>query len=100
MDFQGQRLAERVCLYVVLVFAVLGFSVGFLTSNFELMMMIYFAGVLFAFLLVGPDWPWFNRNPLNWLPPLYEKGHKRDKSKDKGKGDSKRGSTEGSKKKR
>eukprot|EP00958_Prasinococcus_capsulatus_P016408 scaffold1809_cov386-Prasinococcus_capsulatus_cf.AAC.37 len=37
-------------------------------EDFKLMVQIFAAGVALAFIVSVPDWPWFNRNPLEWLP--------------------------------
>eukprot|EP00882_Tetradesmus_deserticola_P012879 GHRQ01013651.1.p1 GENE.GHRQ01013651.1~~GHRQ01013651.1.p1 ORF type:complete len:110 (+),score=27.54 GHRQ01013651.1:192-521(+) len=70
MDFEGQRLAEQWLIKLLIVFAALGFLVGYLTANFALMTYITAAGVAITSLLVVPDWPCFRRQPLKWLPPL------------------------------
>jgi signal peptidase complex subunit 1 len=70
MDFEGQRLAEQWLIKLLIVFATVGFLVGYLTANFALMAYINAAGLAITTLLVVPDWPFFRRHPLNWLPPL------------------------------
>ena len=70
MDFEGQRLAEKLLVWIIVAVAVLSFLVGYATSDFTLMAKLNGAGLVLAALVVLPDWPWFNRKPLAWLPPL------------------------------
>jgi signal peptidase complex subunit 1 len=70
MDFQGQKQAEQLIYRLLVVFAVAGFVAGYVLSSFDLMVYINAAGLGLTVLLVVPNWPFFNRNPLNWLPPL------------------------------
>jgi signal peptidase complex subunit 1 len=70
MDFEGQKLAEQWLMKLLIAFAALGFLGGYLTANFALMAYINAAGLAITCLLVVPDWPFFKRHPLNWLPPL------------------------------
>jgi signal peptidase complex subunit 1 len=70
MDFEGQKLAEQWLIKLLIIFAAVGFLGGYLTANFAVMAYINAAGLAITCLLVVPDWPFFRRNPLNWLPPL------------------------------
>lgn len=70
MDFEGQRVAEQWLIKLLIAFAAVGFLAGYLTSNFALMAYINAAGLAITTLLVVPDWPFFRRHPLHWLPPL------------------------------
>lgn len=56
----------------------------FINNRFDLTMKLYLAGVLVVFLLVCPNWPWYNRNPLKWLPPLHDSADKKKKSRGEG----------------
>jgi signal peptidase complex subunit 1 len=70
MDFQGQKAAELWISRVLVAFAAVGFLAGYLLSNFLLMVYINVVGLAVTLLLVVPDWPVFNKHPLQWLPPL------------------------------
>lgn len=74
MDFEGQKLAELIMYRLLIAFAALGFLAGYAAGSFKLMAQINAAGLALTLLLVVPDWPWFNRHPLNWLPPLNPDG--------------------------
>lgn len=70
MDFEGQKQAEALLVRLLVAFAAIGFIAGYATGNFALMAYINAAGLVITLLAVVPDWPFFRRNPLNWLPPL------------------------------
>jgi signal peptidase complex subunit 1 len=61
MDFQGQKLAEYLMTNLMLLFAAAGFVAGYIMQSFNLMCMVFAAGVLVTLLIVAPDWPIFNR---------------------------------------
>lgn len=69
MDLNGQKLAETLCMYLVMAAALLGFAVGFLRHDFSQMMAVFTGGVGLAAAATVPDWPVFNRHPIKWLPP-------------------------------
>lgn len=72
MDFIGQKLAENICVVLVLLGAGVSFGIGYTEANFILMNQIFAGFVGVAFCLVGPDWPFYNRNPVKWLPSTQE----------------------------
>lgn len=76
MDYQGQKLAELWISRILIAFAAAGFLAGYVASNFMLMVYINVAGLAVALLAVVPDWPFFNKHPLQWLPPLNPTGNK------------------------
>ncbi len=46
----------------------IAFIVGFFLQDIKLAVYIGLAGAALTFLLVVPQWPFFNRHPLKWLP--------------------------------
>jgi signal peptidase complex subunit 1 len=74
MDFEGQRRAEQHLLHALLLFGLIAFVAGYATSSFRLMVYICAAGLVVSLLLVVPDWPWYNRHPVPWLPPSSTAG--------------------------
>jgi signal peptidase complex subunit 1 len=74
MDFEGQRRAEQHLLHALLLFGLVGFVGGYATSSFRLMVYVCAAGLVFSLLLVVPDWSWYNRHPVHWLPPSSAPG--------------------------
>ncbi|KDP26790.1 hypothetical protein JCGZ_17948 [Jatropha curcas] len=75
MDWQGQKLAEQLMQILLLVFAVVAFVAGYVTGSFQLMIQIYGAGVILTTLVTVPNWPWFNRHPLQWLESSEAEKH-------------------------
>jgi signal peptidase complex subunit 1 len=69
MDFEGQRRAEQHLLRALLLFGLVGFIAGYVTSSFRLMLYVCGAGLVFSLLMVVPDWSWYNTHPVPWLPP-------------------------------
>lgn len=74
MDFEGQRRAEQHLLHALLLFGLVGFVAGYATSSFRLMVYVCAAGLVVSLLLVVPDWSWYNRHPVPWLPPSSAPG--------------------------
>lgn len=70
MDFEGQKQAELLLYRLLVLFGAIGFVSGYAASSFRLMVLINAGGLALTLLLVVPNWPFFNRNPLKWLPPL------------------------------
>ena len=68
MDLVGQRTAERAYLAILLGAALPAFLCGWLVGSLKLMLMIYAASTVVAVLAAVPDWPFYNRHPLRWLP--------------------------------
>ncbi|KAF8408316.1 hypothetical protein HHK36_007465 [Tetracentron sinense] len=52
-----------------------GFCHGLLLSSFQMMFLIYSAGVVLTMLITVPNWPFFNHHPLKWLNPVDAKHH-------------------------
>ncbi|VVB09816.1 unnamed protein product [Arabis nemorensis] len=75
MDWQGQKLAEQLMQILLLIAAIVAFVVGYVTASFRTMMLIYAGGVVLTTLVTVPNWPFFNRNPLQWLDPSEAEKH-------------------------
>jgi signal peptidase complex subunit 1 len=74
MDFEGQKQAELLIYRLLILFAAAGFVGGYATGRFDVMVYVNAAGLAITLLAVVPDWPWFNRHPLKWLPALNPEG--------------------------
>ena len=48
---------------------IIAFFVGFMAQDITLTLYIGLAGTLVTFLAVVPPWPFYNKNPEDWLPP-------------------------------
>lgn len=82
MDLHGQQLAEWLMVRILIAFAAVSFVVGYATASFATMVQINAAGLALTALLVLPDWPFYKKHPLPWLPALNPEATG-DKSKDK-----------------
>lgn len=60
---------------MLVFFAVVGFVTGYVLESFQTMLIIYAAGVVLTSLITIPNWPVFNRHPLNWLEPSEAEKH-------------------------
>ncbi|XP_019052338.1 PREDICTED: probable signal peptidase complex subunit 1 [Nelumbo nucifera] len=70
MDWQGQKLSEQLMQILLVLFATVAFVTGYLMGSFQIMLFIYAAGVILTTLITVPNWPFFNRHPLQWLDPI------------------------------
>ncbi|KAK8265338.1 hypothetical protein V6Z11_D12G171400 [Gossypium hirsutum] len=75
MDWQGQKLAEQIMQIMLLVFAVTAFVAGYVLGSFQMMVLVYAGSVTLTGLITIPNWPFFNRHPLNWLDPSEAEKH-------------------------
>ncbi|KAL1614386.1 hypothetical protein SLS54_009813 [Diplodia seriata] len=86
IDFDGQRLAELLTTALLTTAGVsprlyrnsepfsdstqiVAFVVGYSTQDIALALRILLGGAVLTFVAVVPPWPFFNKNPVNWLPP-------------------------------
>ncbi|XP_022891310.1 probable signal peptidase complex subunit 1 isoform X2 [Olea europaea var. sylvestris] len=84
MDWQGQKLAEHLMQLMLVSFAVVAFIVGYVLGSFQTMLLIYAAGVVLTSLIIIPNWPFFNRHPLNWLDSSEAEKHPKPQAANSG----------------
>ncbi|KAF3629402.1 putative signal peptidase complex subunit 1 [Capsicum annuum] len=84
MDWQGQKLVEQLMQILLVSFAVVAFLTGYVLGSFQTMLLTYAGGVVFTALVTIPNWPFFNRNPLNWLDPSLAEKHPKPVSANSG----------------
>ncbi|XP_027163414.1 uncharacterized protein LOC113783621 isoform X2 [Coffea eugenioides] len=75
MDWQGQKLAEQLMQIMLVSSAVVAFISGYVLGSFQIMLLIYAAGVLLTSLITVPNWPFLNHHPLKWLDPSEAEKH-------------------------
>ncbi|KAJ8497873.1 hypothetical protein OPV22_008425 [Ensete ventricosum] len=75
MDWQGQKRAEIVMQFMLVVFAIAGLGIGYTIGSFPTMMLTYAGGVVITALITVPNWPFFNRHPSKWLDPSEAERH-------------------------
>ena len=66
MDYAGQRLAERVGLYIMSAFACAGFAYGYRVGSYRAMLALFASGCVVAIAVTGPAWGVYRRNPVRW----------------------------------
>ncbi|XP_003385294.1 PREDICTED: signal peptidase complex subunit 1-like [Amphimedon queenslandica] len=66
LDYEGQRLAEKIYHYVIILFSVVGLIWGYIIQQFDQTVYIILAGFVLAAILVLAPWPWYRRHPLPW----------------------------------
>ncbi|KAK0621285.1 microsomal signal peptidase 12 kDa subunit-domain-containing protein [Bombardia bombarda] len=68
IDFEGQKLAELIANVALSVVGAIAFLVGYLLQDIKLAVLIGLGGTALTFLVAIPAWPFYNRNPVKWLP--------------------------------
>ncbi|KAI2642769.1 microsomal signal peptidase 12 kDa subunit-domain-containing protein [Xylaria nigripes] len=68
IDFEGQKLAETLTTTLLSIVGAISFLVGFFLQDITLALKIGLGGTALTFLVIVPSWPFFNRNPVKWLP--------------------------------
>lgn len=68
IDFEGQKLAEQLANYLLSIVGAIAFIVGYFRQDIKLAVYIGLGGTALAFLAIIPPWPFYNRNPVKWLP--------------------------------
>lgn len=70
MDFVGQKLADKIHTMILWFGAAVAFCTGYLLGDFALMIQIYGGFAVVALIVVVPDWPFYNKNPIAWSTAL------------------------------
>ncbi|WZN67131.1 subunit SPC12 of microsomal signal peptidase [Chloropicon roscoffensis] len=73
MDLKGQQLCEALATYLILFSAIVAFLFGIGTQSLRNLFCVYGAGVGLTCLVIIPNWPFYNRNPMKWLPRSLKK---------------------------
>ncbi|XP_068696666.1 signal peptidase complex subunit 1-like [Montipora capricornis] len=82
MDYEGQKLAERIFHGIIISFGTAGFLWGYYIQQFSATILVLAAGFILSCLLVLPPWPMYRNHPLDWQRPRPEKSDtKRDGGK-------------------
>ncbi|EOA89282.1 hypothetical protein ACJQWK_09467 [Exserohilum turcicum] len=68
IDFEGQRLADLLSTVLLGAAGILAFIVGFMAQDIRLALYVGLAGTALTFVVVVPQWPFYNKNPESWLP--------------------------------
>lgn len=68
IDFEGQRLVDRLVLVLLSICGAISFIVGFVLQDIKLALYVGLLGTALTFVVVVPPWPFFNNHPVKWLP--------------------------------
>ncbi|KAI9897573.1 hypothetical protein N3K66_007429 [Trichothecium roseum] len=68
IDFDGQRRSEIIATLFLALSGLIAFNVGYAKEDIKLAIYIGLGGTALTFLLAVPPWPFYNRNPVKWLP--------------------------------
>ncbi|KAJ3523305.1 hypothetical protein NM688_g8751 [Phlebia brevispora] len=68
IDFEGQKQVEQTTKVVLTALTILSFIVGFVLQSLRVTFAVFGSGTVLLLLVVIPQWPMYNRNPVKWLP--------------------------------
>ena len=66
VDFEGQKFVETCTVSVVSSTSFVGFTLGYLLQDYNVMRNLIFAGILASMVVTLPSWPFLKRNPIEW----------------------------------
>ncbi|EIM84722.1 uncharacterized protein STEHIDRAFT_158438 [Stereum hirsutum FP-91666 SS1] len=73
IDFEGQKLVEQVSRNALLAITSLSYIIGLVSQSLTLTFGSFGVGTLILLVVALPQWPMYNRNPVQWLPPVDTK---------------------------
>ncbi|OQV23867.1 hypothetical protein BV898_02216 [Hypsibius exemplaris] len=72
MDYEGQKVAERLYQRIILFFAAVGFVAGYALQQFSYTVGALGVGSVVAALVCGIPWGSYRKHPLKWQPVVKE----------------------------
>ncbi|KAJ1452516.1 signal peptidase 12 kDa subunit, partial [Pelagophyceae sp. CCMP2097] len=69
-DYKGQQLAEMLYMTIIVIIGCMAWVYVYPRRSFKLTFYGWAFGLVFCMILCVPDWPIFNRNPVNWLKEI------------------------------
>jgi len=73
IDFRGQSLADFLNTFLLIASGVIALIVGFTAQDIYKTLYVGLSGTVLTFILVVPQWPFYNRKPEPWLPARVQK---------------------------
>ena len=64
VDFEGQKFVETFTVSVVSSTSFVGFTLGYVLQDYNVMRNVIFAGILASMVVTLPSWPFLKRNPI------------------------------------
>ncbi|ORX44173.1 microsomal signal peptidase subunit [Piromyces finnis] len=68
IDFEGQKLTEKLMQIILIVFGIISFTVGFCLKSVSISCKIMAVGIIVTALVILPPWPFYCKNPIKFLP--------------------------------
>ncbi|CAO0800724.1 unnamed protein product [Mucor circinelloides] len=69
IDFEGQKLAEQLTHYLLVLSGIASFIVGYSMQSMQMLLIVFAAGLALTALVVIPPWPMYNKHPQPFLQP-------------------------------
>ncbi|CAF3443285.1 unnamed protein product [Rotaria socialis] len=66
VDFDGQKLAERLFQLIIILFASIGFFGAYVLQQFSIAVYSVLFGAFISVLFILPPWPIYRKNPIEW----------------------------------
>jgi len=73
IDFRGQSLADFLNTFLLVATSIIAVIIGFTAQDIYKTLYVGLSGTVLTFILVVPQWPFYNRKPEQWLPPRVQK---------------------------
>lgn len=73
VDYKGQKHAEWTMYIVLALFSTPGWIYGYTQDDFKPAFYFWAVGAAVMAVLVLPNWPFWNRNPIKWQKNLVVK---------------------------
>jgi signal peptidase complex subunit 1 len=72
-DFRGQSLADFLTTFLLVASGIIAVIVGFSAQDIYKTLYVGLSGTVLTFILVAPQWPFYNKKPEPWLPARVQK---------------------------
>ena len=63
-------LVEQIAQILLLITTLIAFGVGWSMESFYISLVVFASGVVLTLLVCVPDWGFYNKAPLTFLPPV------------------------------
>ncbi|KAI8643731.1 microsomal signal peptidase 12kDa subunit [Parasitella parasitica] len=67
IDFEGQKLAEQLTHYLLILSGIASFIVGYSMQSMQMLLIVFSAGLALTALAVIPPWPMYNKHPQSFI---------------------------------
>ncbi|KAG2196636.1 hypothetical protein INT46_002344 [Mucor plumbeus] len=67
IDFDGQKLAEQLTHYLLILSGIVSFIVGYSMQSMQILLIVFTAGLALTASVVIPPWPMYNKHPQPFI---------------------------------